>query len=43
MRTLLRGAGRLGYLLGLPAVLLTLWWVLTASSTDFYFPRCGPS
>lgn len=38
MRTVLRGAGRLGYLLGLPAALLTLWWVSTASSTDFYFP-----
>ncbi|MFB4311270.1 ABC transporter permease [Actinomadura sp. GTD37] len=38
MRTALRGAVRLGYVLGLPALLLALWWVLTAQSTSFYFP-----
>ena len=38
MRTALRGATRLGYLLALPVVLLALWWVLTAQSTSFYFP-----
>ncbi|MGP4029400.1 ABC transporter permease [Actinomadura sp. 3N407] len=38
MRTVLHGARRLGYLLGLPAALLTLWWTLTAQSTSFYFP-----
>ena len=29
---------RVGFALGLPAVLLTVWWVLSADSTDFYFP-----
>ena len=29
---------RLGLALGLPAVLLLLWWVTSAGSTNFYFP-----
>jgi len=29
---------RIGFALGLPAALLALWWVLSADSTDFYFP-----
>jgi len=29
---------RTGLALGLPAVLLALWWVTSAGSTDFYFP-----
>ena len=29
---------RLGFALGLPIVLLALWWVLSANSTDFFFP-----
>jgi ABC-type nitrate/sulfonate/bicarbonate transport system permease component len=29
---------RIGLTLGLPIVLLALWWVLSANSTDFFFP-----
>jgi len=29
---------RFGFALGLPIVLFLLWWVTSASSTDFYFP-----
>ncbi|MCE0537988.1 ABC transporter permease [Kineosporia rhizophila] len=29
---------RIGFTLGLPAVLLALWWVLSANSTNFFFP-----
>jgi ABC-type nitrate/sulfonate/bicarbonate transport system permease component len=29
---------RFGFALGLPIVLFALWWVTSASSTDFYFP-----
>jgi ABC-type nitrate/sulfonate/bicarbonate transport system permease component len=29
---------RVGMTLGLPIVLLALWWVLSANSTDFFFP-----
>ncbi|MGY1708709.1 ABC transporter permease [Geodermatophilus sp. SYSU D00758] len=29
---------RVGFLLGLPAVLFALWWTTSAGSTDFYFP-----
>ncbi|MFW3168559.1 ABC transporter permease [Geodermatophilus sp. CPCC 206100] len=29
---------RFGFALGLPVVLFVLWWVTSASSTDFYFP-----
>jgi ABC-type nitrate/sulfonate/bicarbonate transport system permease component len=29
---------RLGYALGLPLVLFTLWWFASANSTSFYFP-----
>lgn len=29
---------RAGFVLGLPAVLFGLWWVLSAGSTNFYFP-----
>lgn len=35
MRSVLR---RVGPALGLPAALLASWWVLSADSTDFYFP-----
>jgi len=35
MITLLR---RIGFTLGLPVVLLTLWWALSAGSTNFFFP-----
>ncbi|MFI0404750.1 ABC transporter permease [Actinomadura sp. 3N508] len=38
MRTVSRAAVRLAYLLGLPAVLMGLWWVLSDQSTSFYFP-----
>jgi ABC-type nitrate/sulfonate/bicarbonate transport system permease component len=29
---------KLGFALGLPIILFALWWVTSASSTDFYFP-----
>jgi ABC-type nitrate/sulfonate/bicarbonate transport system permease component len=29
---------RIGMALGLPVILFALWWVLSASSTDFFFP-----
>lgn len=29
---------RVGYAFGLPSVLLALWWVTSAGSTNFYFP-----
>ncbi|MGY1693176.1 ABC transporter permease [Geodermatophilus sp. SYSU D00697] len=29
---------RIGFTFGLPIVLFVLWWVTSASSTDFYFP-----
>jgi ABC-type nitrate/sulfonate/bicarbonate transport system permease component len=29
---------RFGFALGLPIVLFALWWVISAGSTDFYFP-----
>jgi ABC-type nitrate/sulfonate/bicarbonate transport system permease component len=29
---------RIGLTLGLPIVLLALWWVVSANSTDFFFP-----
>ncbi|SFL42553.1 ABC transporter permease [Geodermatophilus ruber] len=29
---------RIGFAVGLPVVLFALWWVTSASSTDFYFP-----
>ena len=29
---------RLGYLFGLPAILVTVWWFASANSTSFYFP-----
>ena len=29
---------RFGFALGLPIVLFALWWLTSASSTDFYFP-----
>jgi ABC-type nitrate/sulfonate/bicarbonate transport system permease component len=38
LRLLRSGAVHLAYLLGLPAALLALWWVLAARSTNFYYP-----
>ena len=32
-----------GLLLGLPVVLLTIWWVATEGSTDPYVPPTTPS
>jgi ABC-type nitrate/sulfonate/bicarbonate transport system permease component len=29
---------KVGFALGLPIILFALWWVTSASSTDFYFP-----
>jgi ABC-type nitrate/sulfonate/bicarbonate transport system permease component len=29
---------RIGFALGLPIILFTLWWVTSADSTNFYFP-----
>jgi ABC-type nitrate/sulfonate/bicarbonate transport system permease component len=34
----MRGSGRLGYAIGLPVVLLAIWWLLTAHSTSFFWP-----
>lgn len=32
---------KLGYVVGLPVLLLLLWWVLTIDSTSFYVPKPG--
>jgi ABC-type nitrate/sulfonate/bicarbonate transport system permease component len=34
----MRALRRIGFTLALPVVLFALWWVTSASSTDFYFP-----
>lgn len=33
---------RAGYLVGLPVLLLLLWWALTLGSTSFFVPQPGP-
>lgn len=38
MNTIVRGIGRLGWSLILPALLIWLWWTASATSTNYVFP-----
>jgi ABC-type nitrate/sulfonate/bicarbonate transport system permease component len=38
VNSVLRSGRAVGYALGLPAVLVVLWWTASASSTNFYWP-----